>query len=415
MFLAIILMGVLGASFNVHKVEAQLGTIYIRADGSIYPSTANITTLDNVTYTLTGNNYLPIVVNRSNIIINGEGYTVQGEKAYSSTGINLTQISNVTIKNMKIASFYHGVYLSYSYECTVWGNDITSNENGIVLYVSNYNSIGENDIEANSKGIWFFYASNHNNVIGNNIANNYDGIEVQISDFNMIVGNNITGSTSGYGVFVYVNTLNNTFYHNNFLNNAHNAGTFPGGEGVIIWDNGYPFGGNYWSNYGGVDADMDGIGDSSYEIGSMNIDHYPLMGMFSSFNTSLGLYVDVISNSTIEDFEYFESNSTIIMHVSNMTSGQTFGFCRIRIPHALMNETYHVTIDGTEPYYVNYTLYDDGENRWIYFNYQHSTLEIVIIPEFPSFLILLLFMIVSVLVITIHKVSKRKRARAMRH
>jgi hypothetical protein len=123
------------------------------------------------------------------------------------------------------------------------------------------------------------------------------------------------------------------------------------------------------------------------------------MGMFNSFNTSIGCNVDVISNSTIDDFKYSESNGTIVMHVSNMTSNQTFGFVRICIPHALMNETYQVIINGGEPYYVNYTLYDNGTHRWMYFSYQHSTLEVVIIPEFPSFMILPLFMVFTMLAV----------------
>jgi len=176
-----------------------------------------------------------------------------------------------------------------------------------------------------------------------------------------------------------------------------------------IWDDGYPSGGNYWSDYTGVDLDRDGIGDTEYVIDANNTDHYPLMGMFSSFNTSLGYYVNVVSNSTIEDFEYFEFNSTIKMHVSNMTTNQTVGFCRVRIPHALMTEPYNVTVDGANPIYWNYTLYDDGDNRWIYFSYQHSTLEIVIIPEFPSFLVLPLFMTATLLAVIVYKRKHQTR------
>jgi hypothetical protein len=41
-----------------------------------------------------------------------------------------------------------------------------------------------------------------------------------------------------------------------------------------LWDNGYPSGGNYWSDYHGNDDNHDGIGDSPY---ANNVDHYPLI------------------------------------------------------------------------------------------------------------------------------------------
>jgi len=55
------------------------GTIYIRANGSVDPPTAPISTLNNVTYTLTDNItstgiYDSIIVERNNIVIDGDGY-----------------------------------------------------------------------------------------------------------------------------------------------------------------------------------------------------------------------------------------------------------------------------------------------------------------------------------------------------
>jgi hypothetical protein len=44
-----------------------------------------------------------------------------------------------------------------------------------------------------------------------------------------------------------------------------------------VWDNGYPSGGNYWSDYHGTDGNNDSIGDTAYTIDSNNQDRYPLM------------------------------------------------------------------------------------------------------------------------------------------
>jgi hypothetical protein len=113
-----------------------------------------------------------------------------------------------------------------------------------------------------------------------------------------------------------------------------------------------------------------------------SLDYYPLMGLFHSYETSSGYTVNVISNSTIQDFNYFESNKTVRMQISNMTAGQTFGFCRITIPHALMDNpnVVRIVIDNgkTKVLFENTTLYDNGTNRWIYFAYASSAHQITV-------------------------------------
>jgi hypothetical protein len=77
--LGIILKIMLGAItlsvivFTIYSFKASPETIHIRGDGSISPSTVNITTVDKVNYVFIGNNYDPIVVERNNITIDGNG------------------------------------------------------------------------------------------------------------------------------------------------------------------------------------------------------------------------------------------------------------------------------------------------------------------------------------------------------
>ena len=59
----LILIGISMLAFNIKPIKAS-GTIYIRADGSIDPPTAPITTTDNITYTFTDNINDEIVVER---------------------------------------------------------------------------------------------------------------------------------------------------------------------------------------------------------------------------------------------------------------------------------------------------------------------------------------------------------------
>ena len=462
-----VLMGVFGLAFRVQRVEAS-ETIYIRSDGLVYPSNAPIDRDGNI-YTLTDDINNSIVVQKNDTVIDGAGlYTVHGLGDFDSIGMNLTGRSNVTIRNVKeIKEFGYGVllnmssnififgsvlsannrggiYLSQVSNSTIYGNNMTANMNYdvklsqssdnelygnslrriLLEYSSNNNSVYGNDIlVSGQEGIGLGWSANNNVIFGNNIRGGLYGVHVFYASSQKILGNNIT--ETNYGIYVDSSSSNvisrntvknttcgiflhscseNTIFHNNFLDNERSA--FVLDSHLNLWDYGFPFGGNYWSNYTGVDSNDDGIGDSSHVLDEENRDNYPLMGMFSNFDTSLAEYVNIVSNSTVETFEYFENNSTIRIFVLNMTTEQTFGFCRVCIPHVLMSEPYNVTVNGANPIRWNYTLYDNGTHTWIYFVYEHSKLEILIVPEFPSYIVLPIFMIATLLTVIIYK---RKR------
>ena len=339
--LTLFMFSMLTLAFNIQPVRA-IGTIYIRADGSIEPSTAPIQRNGDL-YTLTGNinsdtNTNGIVVEKDNIVVDGAGYTLQGARvsiAEFPEGIRLTGRSNVTITNMEIKIFYIGIDLSGSSNNRISGNNITAtNCYGIDLSGSSNNRISGNNITANGGNGIYFYSSSNNIISGNNIANNGGGIYLRSVSNNIISGNNITNSGTGiylwatsdigypssnnsisgnnitansgtgislgyFGSYSHVvNTIisennianngrgisgyfsNSTIYHNNFINNK------AGGGAGNKWDNGYPSGGNYWSDYTGDEffsgpyqneTGFDGIGDTPYVIGENNQDNYPLI------------------------------------------------------------------------------------------------------------------------------------------
>ena len=95
----ILLVGLLVVTLRTQMVEAS-GTVYIRADGSVEPPGVPISSVDNVTYTLTDNIYDSIVIERDNIILDGAGYTVEGTG--SGEGFYLSGMTNVTINNTNI-------------------------------------------------------------------------------------------------------------------------------------------------------------------------------------------------------------------------------------------------------------------------------------------------------------------------
>lgn len=85
-----------------------------------------------------------------------------------------------------------------------------------------------------------------------------------------IVGNHLQDNIIG----IYFESSNgNDIFHNDFSENIIQVE----GSSYNTWDDGYPSGGNYWSDYSGLDANSDGIGDSPYIIDEDNTDNYPLM------------------------------------------------------------------------------------------------------------------------------------------
>ncbi|MGQ9461230.1 MAG: right-handed parallel beta-helix repeat-containing protein [Candidatus Bathyarchaeaceae archaeon] len=140
--LMFLLIGIVSLAFNISPAKAWTGTVYIKDDGSIQPQGAPITTYDLVTYTLTDNITSSddgIVVESDNIIIDGAGYTVQGEG--DGTGIELIERINVTVKNVIIKGFGYGIWLEGSLNNHIIGNNITYNDwAGIEIGVSSNNS-----------------------------------------------------------------------------------------------------------------------------------------------------------------------------------------------------------------------------------------------------------------------------------
>ena len=313
--LSVLLVGILSLAFNVQPAKAS-ETIYIRADGTVEPLTANITSADNATYYFTGNNYDQIVVNRSDIIIDGNGHTLQGSG--EGNGFTLEYVNNVTIKNMEIKVFDYGIWLNMSLGNTISDNNITNNSDGIVLndssnntisgnkisannwygirlyessnntilgnkptnntfgiylQISSSNGISANNITANNEiGILLVDSSNYDSISGNNITNNNNGIVLSYSSNNTISDNNITNNSDGIVLndssnntisgnkisannwhgIVLYSSSNNTVYHNKFIGNTQHA-NIQTSSVANFWNSSYPSGGNYWSNYTDVD------------------------------------------------------------------------------------------------------------------------------------------------------------------
>jgi parallel beta-helix repeat protein len=380
----------------------------------LWKSSNNIMTKNNVTnkvksieFTQSSNNSIT-----ENYIVNNEYSFALWNSSYNTItkndiignyddGIKLFGSSNNWIAENEIKTNYIDILLAYSSNNnSITRNNLTNSADGIwIEHSSNNNWIDSNTITANTRyGIYLLYSSNYNRITGNNItANDLHGLWLWNSSNNCITENKIANNgvaRDGFGIRLW-EASNNTIYHNNFIDNNHQVFTY---ESENVWDDGYPSGGNYWSNYNGTDANQDGIGDTAYDIDVNNQDNYPLMGMFCDFNATSEYHVQTICNSSISDFQF---NGTAISFNVSGENGTT-GFCRILIPTALMNGTYKVFVNYTEVQYIKLG-FSNSTHSYLYFTYNHSTQEVVIIPEFPTLTTILIVFTLLTVSIAIHK------------
>ena len=320
------------------------------------------------------------------------GIKVEGNNFFSNRYMAIYFMAcNNSIASTNVASNNtHGAYLSGGHSNVVYNNSITLAPptippSGFGIYLGDcFNCTAiRNRVSNHSIGVLLFYTHN-NTVLENHFFNNTRGI-YQGSDNNTTISENTL--TANDLALELIGSRDALIFHNNFLQNDEESRLL---TYQIELDNGFE--GNFWDNYTGVDLNHDGIGDTAYMLDEVNTDNFPLMGMFSNFKATSEHNVQTICNSTISEFNH---NGTAISF--NVTGGNgSAGFCRICIPTALLNETYQVFVNRTE---VDYTLLpvSNSTHSYLYFTYDHSTKEVVIIPELPSLILPSLFMLGTLL------------------
>jgi thermitase len=250
--------------------------------------------------------------------------TVFGNRvADGSDGIDLYYSDGNTVAVNTVTNTTVGIWVASSDNNTVSNNTASKNAVGIYLYWSEYNIVADNVVNApaqlsdlagtaltasrdNSLPLpppigtgapspCIGLTESGNNVIKRNAASGDKdifgaGIYLEWSSDNNTITENVLlnnrfGIVMGYWSLYGLQDQdsNNTVFHNSLIGNTKQALCL---DSVNTWDDGYPSGGNYWSDYAEADrfrgiyqneTGADGIGDASYVIGGNVTDRYPLM------------------------------------------------------------------------------------------------------------------------------------------
>jgi parallel beta-helix repeat protein len=262
LFFSIFFIAVLAMPILLKPVNSQdvLQTIFIRSDGTVSPETPLIQRSGNV-YTFTGEINAAIKILKSDIVIDGAGYTLRGpydgtQKGIWDVGSGPDQmpenaeyiytlgidigdknVEGVLIKNVNVKNFSIGMYV-WTKNNTVMDNSVSECIVGIMISGSDC-TVTRNYIANNKQGLFFGFNGDPNEI----------PTDIIISE--------------------------NGFVDNIMQLNGCLCDEYPEDEEPHAWDNGGR--GNYWSDYNGTDNNNDGIGDTPYVIDVQNHDRYPLM------------------------------------------------------------------------------------------------------------------------------------------
>lgn len=313
--LALLSIGMLVLAPNIQPAKADPTTVYVWSgnitgpcDGSLAHPYQNITSglahaadydtvfVFNGTYHETQPFRISKTIslvgqNHGNTIIDGSGIGT----VINIDGNNVT-VANFMIQNSGSVTEDAGIYLGAP-NASIRNNVIANCSRGISLSNSQSNTLAKNLLENNTCGINLDHSSN-NTLSDNTIRHN-----------------------SGLGIRLYYSD-NSRIYDNSFIDNANQT------EVILsyntAWDRGYLLGGNYWSDYSGVDlahgpgqneSGSDGIGDTPYNVTAdgKDQDHYPHLLRVNNIDTGLSYWriQDTIDADETKDGHTIEVNASI--------------------------------------------------------------------------------------------------------
>jgi parallel beta-helix repeat protein len=269
-------------------------------------------------------------------------------------GISLRLVSNGLVENTVTSKDYFGIVVASSTNVTVTGNTVSSNNPyGIYLYQTTKSLVDANDVSSNNVGI-FLFSANSTIVSNNNVHDSsVIGVDTYTTRNDTFVANNV--SSNGWIGLRLLYSDYDLVYHNNFISNGQNPPPYNQG-GIQIsdsplstsstynppqnttnsWDDGYPTGGNYYSD--GIHLDTcsgpaqnicyysDGINDGPYLVRSDYVynyqgyfyyiarDRYPLERAYSTTTVMPSFMISSATSPTLSP----DSSSTFTVRLVSL-------------------------------------------------------------------------------------------------
>lgn len=189
---------------------------------------------------------------------------------------------------------------------------------------------------------------------------------------NVVVGNTIANCSIGIR-FADMASQGNKIYHNNFENNTEQVYSL---GGTNYFDGGYPSGGNYWSDYLGVDLKSgssqeqngsDGIFDQGFSF-----DKYPLANLVTNVDIQISdreFHVQVSTNMNILGWNFDVPGKSLDILVT--PEQDNTGAVRVQIPRDLLSSEnltdWIVSFQDNGSTTLQSIRMEDAENTYLYF------------------------------------------------
>ena len=253
-------------------------------------------TADNVKisgFTITSFNYSAQPKFPNGVLIEANNCEVTGNNIVNTfSGVFISGQSSILIDRNNVTDSHENGVITYGgYNITISSNNVVSSiaKDGITTEGYSYNITG-NYISQSPYGLGM--GSTYSVVFKNNITEDSVSALWLVGSDNIIVANYL--SNSKYGIYSVPNfglADNNKIFHNDLVDNTQNAAS-NAIYNIQTWDDGYPQGGNYWSDYSAVysnttEKGSSGIMNTPYTICTNNVDNNPLMKPFNISNAGV--------------------------------------------------------------------------------------------------------------------------------